>query len=440
MVVPSEPSIRKAFGVLLLTGVVVAATAFVGSSPAAPAATSTASPRPSLSGVEDPTTFSLGSSDQPSIPRDPPALHGWTEPEVARAIHVHAAARGAADPGRGVPRLRTEDLPTGVRFLDSATADGSDVVIPIVEQVTVVGWETVPLIAARTLRLRTDGRGRPVVAADVPDGPPDLLDLSVLHGVHRGGVIVLGDASVDTLEAMAAVGAASVRKVTAFWGNDWAERVVVVAPATLDEFAQLAGISKGAAGTYAAVTTGRAPASGHGAPPLDAFVGSRVYFNPNAWDQLTITGEHVVLAHEFTHVAAQSVSRPGVPTWLAEGVADQVGHAGSGIPEDVEVAAALQQVRVSGAPASLPGPNQFFGADAHTILSAYAQADVAVQLIARRYGLRSLRAMYRDAAEIARAGDSPEDALDYALHRDLHTTVPALTKAWQHELVRLAGR
>jgi hypothetical protein len=280
-----------------------------------------------------------------------------------------------------------------------------------------------------------------VIADDPdPDAQDDILDLGVLHGVHRDGVLVVGDVAPETLNTMATVGAVSIRKVTAFWGQDWSRRVVVVAPASSAEFAALAGLPVDSATTFAAVTTGRAPSSGHGAPPLNDFVGSRVYFNPLAWDNLTDIGQHVVLAHEFTHVAAQSVSRPGLPTWLAEGVADQVGDAGSGIPEDTLVAAALTEVRAQGPPASLPGATQFSGSDGDAIRAAYAQADVAVQLIARRYGLRRLREMYQDAGAIARAGDSPAEALDYALKRDLHTTVPALTKAWRAELVRLAAR
>jgi hypothetical protein len=430
-------SIRRAVGVAALAAAVVAATAFVGSSRAGVSATARPTASPSAS-----TAPARLTASNAWVRLDPPPLHGWTENEVARAVHTHAAARGAADPARGVPQLRTEDLPTGVRFVDSATADGADVVVPIVEQVTVVGWETAPLVGERILRLRADGRGRPEVIADDPDpdAQDDILDLGVLHGVHRGGVIVLGDASPETLDTMATVGAASVRKVTAFWGQDWSKRVVVVAPASSGEFAALAGLPVDSAATFAAVTTGRAPSTGHGAPPLNAFVGSRVYFNPLAWDNLTDVGKHIVLAHEFTHVAAQSVSRPGLPTWLAEGVADQVGQTGSGIPEEALVAAALTRVRAAGAPVSLPGSDQFSGSDGDAVRAAYAQADVAVQLIARRYGLQRLRAMYRDAGEIARAGDSPADALDYALHRDLHTTVPALTKAWRAELIRLAAR
>ena len=76
----------------------------------------------------------------------------------------------------------------------------------------------------------------------------------------------------------------------AFWGTDWARRVVVVAPATLERVRRAAGrLSKDAARQFAAVTTGRA-ARRAGAPPLGAFVGSRVYVNPDAWQELTSPG------------------------------------------------------------------------------------------------------------------------------------------------------
>jgi hypothetical protein len=363
----------------------------------------------------------------------------WTEAAVARAIHAHAAQRGVSAPGSGMPVAQVRDTPrSGTTYFASAEAEVEGYSFEVTETTRLVGWESVGLIATRDVTLLADAAGRLVVVGDRPLGQADLWDLSPLRAVAVGPALVLGDAADEQLEQMARVGALAVPRVTRFWGTDWARRVVIVAPATLGEFAQEIGDSATAAATFAAVTTGRGVR--FGASQVVPFVGSRVYVNPRAWAELSPTGQRIILAHETTHVAAEAVADDSSPLWFNEGVADEVGYAGSGIPERDEAAPILDAVRAGDPPATLPGPAEFHATSLNVVEQAYAGADVAVLLIAHRYGLDRLRKVYRDATLQARTlpGQGADDALAFAFQADLHTSVAAFTRSWLAELRRLA--
>jgi hypothetical protein len=409
------------------------------SRPAGPAAAgrSPASPAPDAPTDDVPL---VGAADPLATLFRATALRGWRESAVAGAVRAHAVLRGRPTALSGVPAADVTDRPAdGTTYLASSRPDGSGLVVRVSERTRFIGWERVALGVTRELTLRPDTVGRPVVVADRPLGQRDLWDLTPLRGVRAGAALVVGDAPAPVLHRLAQVGAVAVPSVTLFWGRDWAQRVVIVAPDSLEEFAEQLGRRPAVSGAFAAVTTGRGPESGPDAPGPDTFVGSRVYINPAAWAELAPVGQRIVVTHETTHVAAQAASRPGPPTWLAEGVADQVGFSGSGIPERAEVGAVLDEVRRSGPPAALPGADEFSGDSPGVGAEAYAGADVAVQLIVRRYGLATLREMFRDATLQARAGAPPDAALAFAFHVDLHTTVASFTASWRAELRRLAS-
>jgi hypothetical protein len=361
---------------------------------------------------------------------------GWTEAQIASAVLEHTATRGIPNPPSGMPVAQVTDAPSaGDDYRQSRRSVPDGIVVRVTESTRLEGWESRPLVATRDLTLVTGDLGGPTVLDDRAVGHGDLFDLGPLHAVTDGPALVLGDAPQSSLREMARAAAAAVPRVTRFWGTDWGRRVVVVAPASLLEFAEELGRDPATVSSFVAVTTGETsdPA------PDGVFVGSRVYVNPQAWAELSPLGQRVVLTHETTHVAAQTVSRPSPPTWLNEGVADEVGFAGSGVAERVEAGAVLDEVKGREVPAMLPTTLDFSGTTPTIAAQAYAGADVAVLLILHRYGLARLRQLFRDATLNARSGADPDGALAEAFSVDLGLTVASFTAAWRAELRRLAA-
>ncbi|HTY73169.1 MAG TPA: hypothetical protein VMI11_12205 [Actinomycetes bacterium] len=362
----------------------------------------------------------------------------WTEAQVGAAVAAHVRARALAATPLGGPRLVMTDTPAPGGYLTGARVEGGALVVRAGETTRLLGWEEVGLVTRRELTLRPDAAGRPVVVRDAALGPADLADLAPpparLRALADGPALGVGDASRGTLAALAAAGARAVPRVSGFWGGDWSRRVVIVGAATLGEFAAQIGDAPALAAGFAAVTTGQGPP---GLPP-GAFVGSRVYPNPGVWARLDALGRRVVVTHETTHVAAQAAARPGPPTWLSEGVADEVGFAGTGVPERVLAQAGLAAAARTGPPARLPSAAAFSGADPRVGAVAYADADVAVRLLVRTYGTAGLRRFFRDVTAEVRSGTAPGVATARVMRRDLGTSLAAFTAAWRAELRRLA--
>src|SRR4051794_19384904 len=364
----------------------------------------------------------------------------WTEAEISGAVTDYARYRGHSSPASGVPDAVVTDLPdSGDRYLGDAVAVDGGLVIRVDEGTRLLGWEQVPLLRTRELTVRADATGRLQVARDQPVDGGDLWDITGLRGVRSGSALVLGDVDQDTLAAMARMGSAAVRRASALWGADWDHRLVIVAPRTLGEFAGQLGAAPVVARSFAAVTTGYASWRSGQSPPEQEFVGSRVFVNPDSWQQMSDDGRLFVLSHEATHVAAQGASRAAPPDWLAEGVADEVGSRASGITEDELVGPIVEEVRRSGPPDALPGNEDFSGKDAEAGARAYAGAVAGVLLIERTYGRAALARFFHDVTSGTRGGLSPETATARSMRDDLGTTPAAFTRAWRAELRRLAA-
>jgi hypothetical protein len=364
----------------------------------------------------------------------------WTEDEISGVIEDHALHRGHSTVASGVPNAVVTDLPTsGHGYLSDALAADGGLVVQIDETTRLVGWEQVALLSRRELTVRADPSGRLQVVHDRPVGGGDLWDLTGLRGVRSDRALVLGNVDDDSLTALSRIGTSAVAQASGFWGSRWDRRLVIVAPGTLEEFADQLGEAPTTARGFAAVTSGHAAYNGPQEPPVGQFVGSRINVNPDAWQALTERGRLFVLSHEATHVAAQGASGPRPPDWLAEGVADEVGLRASGLGAAAFEQPLLDEVRKSGAPGALPGDEDFTGDDANVGARAYAGADVAVLLIERTYGRSALRAFFRDATALVREGRPASRALAAAMRDDLGTTPAAFTKAWRAELRRLVA-
>lgn len=364
----------------------------------------------------------------------PPATVGATD-EVQRLLDRRAAAvlghdgpayrrtgeRGAFDNLRAVPFADWSYRLTGLRRTgDTATADAE-------LRYRLRGYDNAPVTAGRTLTLSRDARGQWYVDAERPAKKSaeqlwDQGEVRVVRGEH-GLVLGVGQ-SEGRLRRYAELADDAVPAVSRAWGTDWARRVVVLVPKSLED---MAGLLASPASSYrgiAAVTTGEtgAPAKA----PAD-----RIIINPDAYGVLGGVGQQVVLTHETTHVATRADTSAATPLWLSEGYADWVGYLGSGRSPAQAAPELWRAVREGRTPERLPVDSDFgFTGDATELARAYEGGWMACRMIADRWGEVRLGEFYRAVgAHERRAG-----AVEGALKDVLGTSPTEFTGQWRDYL------
>lgn len=242
--------------------------------------------------------------------------------------------------------------------------------------------------------------------------------------VRRGAsCLVLGHAlRVRLVEQLVGECDRAVPRVTAVWGRQWAQRVVVMVPDTVTEMARIVP-EAGDLSQIAAVATAELVTPAQGYHP----VGDRVLVNPVTFPTLAPAGRRVVVAHEVTHVASRSATGPRVPTWLVEGLADYVGYRGTGITVRSAAQELRVDVRAGRLPTALP-PDSAFDGSQSDLAQTYEMSWLAVRLVVDRAGEEGLLRLYR------RCGSgTPFPA---ALRSELGLSVDDLVRAWRDDLVR----
>ena len=260
--------------------------------------------------------------------------------------------------------------------------------------------------------------------------PDALWDRGPVVAVRAPGTLVLGHPeSAALVRDVAALASAAIPRVSAVWGQQWQREVVVVVPRDTAEMAGLLG-SDGDLSRIAAVATAELQ-DGDYDP-----AGDRVLVNPAPFATLSKLGRQVVLTHEVTHVATRAATGPGMPAWLAEGLADAIAYRDVDVPLAVSARELRADVRAGRLPTRLPRDGDFAGSNPN-LAQAYEQAWLAVRLLAERHGDASLLRFYR-AVGAARDVDG-DLAVETALERELDTTPEALVADWQAALGRQLG-
>ncbi|MGY0066813.1 hypothetical protein ACWZEH_08260 [Streptomyces sp. QTS137] len=288
----------------------------------------------------------------------------------------------------------------------------------------VEGYDRAPVTTARTLRLSRDEDGRWSVDSDRPAGKSgrQLWDQGAVRAVHGERSLVLGVGRPHAkLRDYAALADRAVPAVSDAWGSDWARRVVVLVPGSLEDMAGLLGSPASSYRGIAAVTTGETGADAQ--TPAD-----RVIVNPDAFGTLGEPGRQVVVTHETTHVATRAHTTAATPLWLSEGFADWVGYRGGDRPPAEAAPELARAVSHGEVPAGLPTDDDFgFTGDADGLARAYESGWMACRLIAERWGEERLGAFYRAVG----AHGQRDGAVQEAMQRVLGTAPEEFTVQWQ---------
>jgi hypothetical protein len=264
----------------------------------------------------------------------------------------------------------------------------------------------------------------PPPATEAPDLPAQpVWWTGPVTAASRGNVTVLvgsGQPAAVWLDR-ATTAAGTVReRVSAGAAARWPGDLVVEVPGSRRAFEAVLGVEPGSYAAIAAVTLAEGPSN-------DAAL--RVVVNPEVTRTLAPLGVAVVLTHETVHVATRSPDSPA-PTWLVEGLADDVAltahpDAAAGVADPL-----LQRVRAEGPPRALPGDEEFLaGADGLAV--SYAEAWLACRYVRRTYSAAALQRLYT-ALDAGRA-------LDEAMNDVLGTDLAGFTAGWRDDLVQQAG-
>jgi hypothetical protein len=263
----------------------------------------------------------------------------------------------------------------------------------------------------------------------------DVWDLGpIAHSTSSRCLVVGSRARRAQIRQLARECPRSARTVDKAWGTTWPRRSVIIVPNTLSQLAVLLGRSdaKGSDESdglerTAAVTIG----------PADA-AADEVVVNGAAFDQLSSLGRQVVLTHELVHVATRATGSHSPPIWLAEGYADHVAYADTGLTAAQIAAEAMAAVRAGRLPDTLPG-NDEFDAAGDKAAQAYGESWVAVGAIAKRVkGAAGLKTFYQRASAPDAGSAGLDAALDAALAGARLSDRDALIKVWQARLIDLA--
>ncbi|MFJ4712212.1 hypothetical protein [Streptomyces sp. NPDC088785] len=278
----------------------------------------------------------------------------------------------------------------------------------------IAGYDKAPVVTERTLTLRQDA-GHWTVTGDRPaqKSAQQLWEqgrVTVVKGAHS---LVLGVGQRRAvLRSYAADADDAVPAVDSAWGADWARRVVVVVPRSLDGMGGLLGAPASGYQGIAAVTTGEA--GGSPTAPAD-----RVIVNPEAYGVLGYFGKQVVLTHETTHVATRAYTSAATPLWLSEGYADWAGYRGSGRAPGQAAPELQRAVRGGAAPGSLPDDDAFgFSGDAADLAQAYESGWLACRMIADAWGEGKLNAFYKAVGGHRQRAGAVDDAAQSVLGID----------------------
>ncbi|MER8033926.1 hypothetical protein ACWEP8_06955 [Streptomyces hydrogenans] len=287
----------------------------------------------------------------------------------------------------------------------------------------IAGYDAGPLDAGRVMDFaERDGRWYVTGERPAEGAPVRLWEQGEVTAVRGARSLVLGVGQDRArLDEIARLADRAVPAVDAVWSPEWAHRVLVLVPGSLDAMGGLLAVDGSQYRGIAAVTTGE---TGHRADaPAD-----RVIVNPDAYGVLGAFGRELILTHETVHVATRAHTSPSTPVWLSEGLADWAAYRG-GARTPAEAAPELRRaVRAGDVPAALPEDADFgFEGDGDALARAYESGWLACAMIADRWGEDRLTAFYREVG----AHPGREGAVESALRKVLDTTPERFTEDWR---------
>ena len=200
----------------------------------------------------------------------------------------------------------------------------------------------------------------------------------------------------------------ALRRVEGLWPAPWRKSVVMLAPTTQSELAEMLQVTFELDDFVAFATSTVDIESGF------EYGGHRVILNPVALAGRSSDSVLAILSHELLHVATRTWSGPFVPTVVEEGIAEYVGY-----NADPGALALFESRLDTPFDGSLPRDWEFLTGTTTDIYTSYQEAHSAVRFFVERWGLRKLVDFYRTLGARAVAPGTTRYHVDRALRATL---------------------
>ncbi|HVE93049.1 MAG TPA: hypothetical protein VNE62_12235 [Actinomycetota bacterium] len=231
-------------------------------------------------------------------------------------------------------------------------------------------------------------------------------------------VLVHPDQSAKAAPALAAAEKAYA-SVKSFWPRPATQRYLIVAPSTTGELDRILqstiDLSKFVAFAARSIKTTEGLEPG----------GVRLFVQSSHFERYNDEGKQGILAHELIHAVTTPAAGSFMPIWVEEGLAT---HGSS--PKG----SSLPTARRGGKPGTFPQDEQFSVGSVSDIGRAYAQSQVAFEVLSDRYSAEGVAKFYEALGRTRIAAGSQEHHVAKALRESVGWTVDEWTKAWQDRL------
>jgi hypothetical protein len=212
----------------------------------------------------------------------------------------------------------------------------------------------------------------------------------------------------------------AMQRVNGYWSLPWHKRVPVVIPASASDLKRM---------LQATFDVGNFVAFAYSTVEVEEgidYTGHRIILNPDAFVGRSSASTLEILAHELLHVAGRYRSGPFVPTFVEEGIAENVGR--DQRPDalaffDLDVATGVFDGR-------LPEEYQFSTGSSSEIFRSYQKSYSAIRFFINRWGMRLFQRFY---TRLGRPDIDPGTVgyhVDRAMTRSIGMTLDEFERAW----------
>jgi len=210
----------------------------------------------------------------------------------------------------------------------------------------------------------------------------------------------------------------AIARASAFWPGSTEKNMVIEVPVTQEELGRIthdtADLSNFVA--FVASDVNRE----HGYTPT----GPRMFVNITHLLKYPESAQISVLAHELIHGLTREVSGPNTPTWVEEGLADDGGGTET----------LFAKVRPDIVPTTFPAAEKFVTGTVSDIQAAYAEADVAMQVLIDRFGRAGMERFYKTLGSERVVPGTEQYQVRKALQDSLHWSYDDWVAAWRKRL------
>jgi len=249
--------------------------------------------------------------------------------------------------------------------------------------------------------------------------PHNLWDespVSILMSPHF--ILLTHPAITQEVRPWLAVAEKAYARALAFWPRTSEKAIVIEVPASEAELGRISHDTADLSNFVAFVASD--VSREHGYTPT----GPRMFVNITHLLHYPESAQISVLAHELIHALTREASGPNNPTWVEEGLADDGGGTES----------LFAKVHPSDEPTTFPPSERFVTGKVTDIQAAYAEADIAIQVLIDKFGHAGLERFYRTLGGERIVPGTEQYQVRHALQDSLHWTYDDWVAAWRKRL------